>query len=667
MRAWVAVAFGLGFGVGCTVPSAEQLAVERLCAGRGTQALDGVLRADPKACDRGMELTVQSTGFKPGCVRVTVGTPDGSRSAATLVSGRPSTVAGDTLRVGVLLSEAWAGNLRFRAEAFEQACGAVAVANHSLDAAPAAKGRVSQVRLELAATDADGDGYVATGSGGTDCNDTDDAIHPGATEHCDGVDDNCVNGEADAVDQRTWHVDQDADGYGSGAAILDCTQPTGTSSTGGDCDDANHLIHPDQSELRCDGLDDNCNGSADETFNIGFDCMDAFDCSGTMQCNQSQASCIPNQTAMEWFVDEDGDGSAGTSVGRSCQRPAPNMVSFNADCDESSVFVSSGRTEVCDRLDNNCSGSVDEGCGPLQRDTYTGIQGTAGFNSVATYAQGQKAWVVGSNKLVLMFDTTTIREYSDSSCQRDWRAAWAAQDGRVFVVGADGWLSTRLPDQDGPCFTPQATGALTFNGVTGIDDPNVGATVYAVASTGKLFRWSPPYDASSDLVEMADAPANLRAVDGHRAANTLLAVGASDGSGGVAAFRFNRDGGAWVQEDLGAATSDSGFLRGVDVVDARRAYAVGDNGLVLVRERGVWSMLPRVTNTSGALVTLTDVIAYSRSAVYVSSFEGNIYFFNGSTWQEVYTGTKPLRSLDGPLPTLVSAAGDNNTVLRFHP
>ena len=50
---------------------------------------------------------------------------------------------------------------------------------------------------EEADEDLDGDGYVAEGAGGDDCNDDDGSVHPGAAETAgDGVDSNC-DGEDD--------------------------------------------------------------------------------------------------------------------------------------------------------------------------------------------------------------------------------------------------------------------------------------------------------------------------------------------------------------------------------------------------------------------------------------------------------------------------------------
>lgn len=52
--------------------------------------------------------------------------------------------------------------------------------------------------------DADGDGYPSVAAGGTDCDDTNPAVHPGAAELCNGIDDDCdtvidPDGDADGT------------------------------------------------------------------------------------------------------------------------------------------------------------------------------------------------------------------------------------------------------------------------------------------------------------------------------------------------------------------------------------------------------------------------------------------------------------------------------------
>ena len=53
---------------------------------------------------------------------------------------------------------------------------------------------------------------------GNDCDDTQNAINPGATEVCNGVDDNC-NGQIDeGLATQNYYTDADGDGYGSSSA-----------------------------------------------------------------------------------------------------------------------------------------------------------------------------------------------------------------------------------------------------------------------------------------------------------------------------------------------------------------------------------------------------------------------------------------------------------------
>ncbi|MEO1263789.1 MAG: MopE-related protein [Bacteroidota bacterium] len=85
-------------------------------------------------------------------------------------------------------------------------------------------------------------GYIADPAIGTDCNDNDATIFPGADEQCDGLDNNCDG----AIPPN--ETDADNDGFRICA---------------GDCDDSNANVNPDAAEV-CDGLDNNCNNEIDE-------------------------------------------------------------------------------------------------------------------------------------------------------------------------------------------------------------------------------------------------------------------------------------------------------------------------------------------------------------------------------------------------------------------
>ena len=153
-----------------------------------------------------------------------------------------------------------------------------------------------------------------------DCDPANAEVNPGAVEVCNGADDDCDRWVDDADDDldlataTTFYVDGDADGYGADP-ILACEQPPGSAVRAGDCDDTDAAFNPAQSESCTDETDTNCDGY------VGY-------------------------------ADHDGDGYA------AC-----------VECDDGNVAVHPNATEVCNDLDDDCDGAIDDADGDLDRST----------------------------------------------------------------------------------------------------------------------------------------------------------------------------------------------------------------------------------------------------------------------------------------------------------
>jgi len=199
--------------------------------------------------------------------------------------------------------------------------------------------------------DTDGDGFLAC----AECDDGADHTYPGAPEEpYDDLDQDC-----DGADL----VDVDGDGF---VGNIDENDPDF------DCDDEDEDAHPGAADPPFDGLDTNCDDV--DGVDADGDGWPYLDTPGE-EWQTLLLDCDDSDPALN-LDDADGDGS--TTCGGDCDDGDPLVEALDLDedgvttcgpdgvaetgdedCDDLEPAVLPGAGEVCDMLDNDCSGAPD--------------------------------------------------------------------------------------------------------------------------------------------------------------------------------------------------------------------------------------------------------------------------------------------------------------------
>ncbi|SES83282.1 putative metal-binding motif-containing protein [Stigmatella erecta] len=403
--------------------------------------------------------------FRPGCLTLTASDKaDPSRSTEQVLSVLESADGrvprSQDLTVAVYRQDDWSHELTITAEASEADCKVEdrrSVAIESVDVRVPEEG-IEVVRLDLRATDLDDDGFVVPVDGrGTDCDDANPAVKPGAVDlacttaqECAGTFSCTAQGVATTCMSTqpftTWYTDVDGDGRAGTSVGDDCKPPVeGAVTVLDDCDDNSPFAFTDAVE-RCDRVDNNCNKQVDET-GCGSMSWSTVPLPGDPETRWRAVTAYAEGHV--WVVGDNGRvihvaGSSGATEYTNC---AGNWISAWARPSDGRVFLGStgGVFGSHKAADSDCGGTPSGSMARLNG--LVGFEDATGTVLFAVNSEGRiYRWVYTKAPTEVFTAGFSLRAIHGTKISN--MLAVGSHDGspKVFGVDADGnWIPETLP------------------------------------------------------------------------------------------------------------------------------------------------------------------------------------------------------------------------------